>query len=91
MAPAEAVGSGEAALRDALRKWRRIRAAGRSGDPDAAVPGCVFGVVVGDRLDSIAGDVEEIRKEIAWVRNVIVGAVAAAAIATVLRFMGWAP
>ncbi len=92
----EAAGSvsrvvGEKALRDALRKWRCLRAARRGGDADAAIPGCVYGVVVGDRLDAIGGDVEEIRKEIAWMRNVLIGAVVAAALATVLRFMGWVP
>jgi len=84
-------GPGEQALRAALRRWQRMRDAHRGGDSDAAIPGCVYGVVVGDRLDAIGGDVEEIRKEIQWIRNVILGAVAAAAVATVLRFMGWAP
>jgi hypothetical protein len=79
----------EEALREALRKWRRLRSSRQGAEADAAIPACVFGVVVGDRLDSMQGDLEEIRREIAWIRNVIVGAVAAAAIATVLRFMGW--
>ena len=84
-------GAGEAALLDAIRKWRGMRAKARSvGGVDEA-PACVYGVVVGDRLSSIEGDVEEIRKEIAWIRKILVGAVISAAVATVLRFMGWAP
>ena len=82
-------GTGEMDLREQLRKWRAWRSrASAEGTPDAA-PRCVFGMMTGQRVDEIAGDIEELRDEIGWIKRVIVSTVIAAALATVLRFLGW--
>lgn len=80
---------GEAQLREAIRRWRVTRAAARKlGDVDDA-PACVYGVMVGDRLTDLEGDLADVKAEIAWIRRVIVGTVASAAVGTVLRLLGW--
>lgn len=83
--------TGEEALRAEIRRWRKVVNGGRSvlGTNDA--PACVFGMLTREMLDGLAGDVEDIKSEIQWIRRVIVTAVAGAAVATILRFMGWVP
>jgi len=80
--------SSEAQLREALRRWRVQRAGRGRGDVDSA-PGCLHGVLMQDALDDMRGDLEAIREEIAWIRRVIVTAVVGAAVATLLRLLGW--
>jgi len=78
----------EARLRDALRRWRGMRARRTlPGDVDAT-PRCLHGVLVQDALDDIRGDLDEIREEMAWMRRVIVTAVVGASVATLLRMVG---
>ena len=83
--------SGEGALRQALRRWRLVRDGSAEVEGVNDAPACVFGMMTREMMDSLAGDVEDIKAEIQWIRRVIVTAVVGAAIATVLRFMGWAP
>ena len=77
---------GEAALRDALRLWRQLRPR-RVGGVDTT-PQCLHGVIVQNGLDELRGDLEDIKKELAWIRRVIVAAVVSAAIGTLLRLGG---
>lgn len=85
------VGPGEAALRVAVSKWRGMKLVGRRVDGVDEAPACVYGVVLGERVDEIAGDIRDIKSEIAWIRRVIVTTVVAAAVATMLRWLGWVP
>jgi len=80
---------GEAALREAIRRWQGLRAAGRKVDGVDQAPGCVYGMVTRDALDELAGDIEDIKAEMAWIRRVIVAAIVSAALGTVLRAAGW--
>ena len=83
--------SGEQQLRRAIGRWRVLREGSRAVEGTNDAPACVFGMLTGESLDNLIGDVEEIRSEIAWIRRVIVTAVVGAAVATILRFMGWVP
>lgn len=83
--------SGEQQLREAIRRWRRVRQGSVEVEGVNDAPACVFGMMTREMMDSLAGDVEDIKSEIQWIRRVIVTAVVGAAVATVLRFMGWAP
>jgi len=80
---------GEAALREAIRRWQGLRAVGRKVDGVDQAPGCVYGMVTRDALDELAGDIEDIKAEMAWIRRVIVAAIVSAALGTVLRAAGW--
>jgi hypothetical protein len=42
-------------------------------------------------VDRLAGDIEDIKGEIRWIRRVIVTTVVSAALGTVLRLVGWMP
>ena len=81
-------GDGEAALREALRKWGEAKRRGRKvGGVDTA-PACLHGVIVQEGLDDIRGDLEDIKDELAWIRRVIVVAIVSAAIGTLLQMGG---
>lgn len=81
---------GEQQLRAALRTWRTRQAAARQLDGEQTdAPGCVFGVVVQNQLTEVQGDLEDVKRELQWVRNTIVAVVVTAGLATVLRFLGW--
>jgi len=86
---AEGLGIGEAELRAAIRRWRDLKRKEHKVDGVDQSPGCVFGLVTRDALDNLAGDLDDIKAELKWIRRVIVGAVVSAGIATVLRFAGW--
>ena len=76
----------EAALREALRKWRRWPKR-RIGNVDTT-PACLHGVLVQSGLDEIRADLEDIKLELRWIRRIIVGAVVSASLATLLRIGG---
>jgi len=80
---------GEAALREAIRRWQGLRAVGRKVDGVDQTPGCVYGMVTRDALDELSGDIEDIKAEIGWIRRVIIAAIVSAAVGTVLRAAGW--
>ena len=79
---------GEAELREAIRRYRSLRAQRREVDGVDQAPGCVYGLVTRDLIDDVRGDLEDIKAEIAWIRRVIVAAIASAAVGTVLRLAG---
>lgn len=80
---------GERELRGAIRRWRRVRRGSREVEGVNDAPACVYGMVVGEKVDNILADIEDVKAEITWIRRVIVTAVAGAAVATLLRFAGW--
>ena len=80
-------GSGERQLREALRQWRALKQP-PARDSEAA-PGCVYGLMTRDALDDLAGDVEDVKAELRWVRTTIIAAIVTAAIGTVVRLAGW--
>lgn len=82
-------GSGEAALREALREWRGSR--GRKVDGVDVAPGCLHGVVLQNRVVEVSSDLAEIRTELAWIRRIILTAVIGAAFGTLLRMGGLIP
>jgi len=82
--------SGEKQLRASIRRWRKTVNDGHTVGGASDAPACVFGMLTRESLDNLAGNVEDIKSEIQWIRRVIVTAVAGAAVATILRFMGWA-
>jgi hypothetical protein len=79
-------GSGEAALRDAIRKWRRRE--NRKVDGVDVTPACLHGVIVQDGLDDVRADLEDIKAELAWIRKLIVAAIVTAGFGTLLRMGG---
>jgi len=85
------LGTGEEELRGALRRFRRRQAAVVTVEGANDAPACVFGMLTREMLDGVSGDLEDIKSEIQWIRRVIVTAVVGAAVATILRMMGWAP
>ena len=83
--------SGEQQLRRALRRWRRVQVTKTVVEGVDDAPACVFGLMTREMMENVGRDVEDIKSEIQWIRRVIVTAVVGASLATVLRFMGWAP
>ena len=77
---------GEAALREAMRKWRRRE--NRKVDGVDVTPACLHGVIVQDGLDEVRGDLEDIKAELQWIRKLIVAAIVTAGIGTLLRMAG---
>ena len=76
--------TGDDRLREAIRLYRRER------PPEGGVaPACGYGQLVGDRLDNLAADVEDVRNEVRWVRRVILTGVVGGAFATLARMLGW--
>jgi len=83
--------SGEQRLRRAIRRWRKLRERSSAVEGANDAPACVFGMLTRELVDGLSGDLEDIKSEIQWIRRVIVTAVVGAAVATILRMMGWAP
>ena len=81
--------SGEAALRQAIRRWRSLSAEPRCVDGVDVAPQCVHGALVQQALENLRGDLQGVRQELEWVRRVIIAAIATAAVETVLRVVGW--
>lgn len=82
------VGEGEQALREVIRKWREARGAGGKVDGVRMGPGCVFGMQTRDVVDDLAGEIEDVKAELAWIRRIIVVAIVTAAVGTLLRLAG---
>jgi len=82
-------GMGEAELRAAIRRWRKRQVTGMGVEGFNDAPACVFGMMTRELLDSLSGDMDDIKSEIRWIRRVIVTAVVGAAVATLLRMLGW--
>lgn len=85
----EGMGAGEAQLREAIRKWRELKA-GPKVDVDGVdvSPKCVFGMVTRDVVDDLAGEIEDVKAELAWIRRIIVVTIVTAAVGTLLRLGG---
>ena len=81
-------GSGEEALRGALRRWRDWREEGEKVDGVALAPRCVHGVLVKDAVDDLREEMARVRAEPEWVRRVIVAGIVSAALSTLLRWAG---
>lgn len=77
---------GEAALREAIRKWRGR--GNRKVDGVDVTPACLHGVIVQDGLDEVRGDLEDIKAELQWIRKLIVATIVTAGIGTLLRMAG---
>ena len=56
---------------------------------DGAEPGCTFGLLVRDELDDQRQAINDLKKELEWIRTVIVVAIVSAGIGTLLRLAGW--
>ncbi|HOU23934.1 MAG: hypothetical protein BWY10_00812 [Chloroflexi bacterium ADurb.Bin180] len=78
-------------LRQAVRRWSECRQRARQEPPsvEGAEPGCTFGLLVRDELDDQKAAIEDLKKELEWIRTVIVVAIVSAGIGTLLRLAGW--
>ncbi len=81
--------SGEAELREALRKWRKVRGNSPSVDGVDAAPGCLHGMLLQSRVENMADDLQDIKDELQWIRRLIVVAIVTAGIGTLLRLAGF--
>jgi len=81
--------SGEEQLRAAIRRWAGLRAESRRVAGVDQSPGCVYGLLTRETLQGLAQELEQIRDELTWIRRLIVGAVAAALVGTVIKWVGW--
>ena len=81
--------NGEQALREAIRKWRGLRGEAGKVDGVEISPKCVFGMMTRDMADDLAGEIEDIKAELAWMRRVIIAAIVTAAVGTLLRLAGF--
>ena len=82
---------GEEELRAALRKYRELRGRRLRISGVDATPACLHGVIVQNQVDDVAATMEDIKRELAWIRRVIVTAVVGAAFGTLLRMGGLIP
>ncbi|MGQ9494131.1 MAG: hypothetical protein ACUVR2_10260 [Anaerolineae bacterium] len=80
-------GDGERKLREAIRKWRELKAGPQVDGVDVS-PKCVFGMVTRDVVDDLAGEIEDVKAELAWIRRIIVVTIVTAAVGTLLRLGG---
>jgi hypothetical protein len=87
----QVTGSGEAELRAALRDWRELRKKRLKVGGVDVLPACLHGVILQNQVNDVAGDLEDIKNELAWIRRVIVAAVVAAAFGTLMRAGGLIP
>lgn len=77
-------------LRQAVRRWIESRRREQEAAPvDGAEPGCTFGLLVRDELDDQRAAIQDLKKELEWIRTVIVVAIVSAGIGTLLRLAGW--
>jgi len=83
--------SSDERLRRALRRLieARQRDEGESSRGNGAEPGCTFGLLVRDELDDQRAALQDLKKELEWIRTVIVVAIVSAGIGTLLRLAGW--
>ncbi len=80
---------GEEQLRAAIRRWAGLRAEGRRVEGVDQAPGCVYGLLTREALQDLAQELEQMRDELTWIRRLIVGAVAAALVGTIIKWVGW--
>jgi hypothetical protein len=83
--------SSDERLRQALRRLieaRRRRDEERA-PVEGALPGCTFGLLVRDELDDQRAAIDDLKKELEWMRRVILVAIVSAGIGTLLRLAGW--
>jgi len=78
-------------LRQAVRRWieSRQRREEETAPAEGAAPGCTFGLLVRDELDDQRAAIQDLKKELEWIRTVIVVAIVSAGIGTLLRLAGW--
>ncbi len=81
--------SGEAELREALRKWRKVRGNSPKVEGVDAAPGCLHGMMLQGRVEDMADDLLDIKAELQWIRRLIVAAIVTAGIGTLLRLAGF--
>lgn len=82
--------SSDERLRRALRRLIEARRRDEDRAPvDGAEPGCTFGLLVRDELDDQRAAIDDLKKELEWMRKVIVVAIVSAGIGTLLRLAGW--
>jgi hypothetical protein len=81
-------GVGERELRAALRRWREQSHQQRKVAGVDTMPACLHGVVLQDGLETLRGDLEDIKAELAWIRRVIVAAIVTAALGSLLQLGG---
>ena len=79
--------SGEERLRAAIRRFAP-RADPRE-EPVDDRPGCTYGLLTRDAVDDLRADIEDVKREMEWIRRVIVVAIVSAGIGTLLRMAGW--
>ena len=83
--------SSDERLRLALLRLReaRRREDEENAPVEGASPGCTFGLLVRDELDDQRQAINDLKKELEWIRTVIVVAIVSAGIGTLLRLAGW--
>ncbi len=81
--------SGEEELRDALRMWRKVRGNSPLVQGVDAAPGCLHGMMLQGKVESMADDLQDIKAELQWIRRLIVAAIVTAGIGTLLRLAGF--
>jgi tRNA(Ser,Leu) C12 N-acetylase TAN1 len=79
--------SGEERLREVLRRLALERTG--AGRPPEEEPGCTYGLLIRETLDDLRGDLDDVKKELEWIRRVIVVAIVSAGIGTLLQLAGW--
>lgn len=84
------VAGGEAELRAAIGRYRRLRRESGEG-AEAGAPGCVFGLMTRDAIDDLMADVEDVKAELKWVRATIIVTIVTAAAGTLARLAGLVP
>lgn len=82
------IGDGEQALRETIRRWRVARDTTGKVDGVDVAPKCVFGMVTRDVVDDLAGEIEDVKRELEWIRRIIIVAIVTAAVGTLLRLGG---
>lgn len=80
--------SGDAQLREALRRWRAIRRVGQGFEGEDVAPGCVYGLMTRDAIKELELDLAEVKTELKWVRATILAAIVTAAVGTLARMWG---
>ena len=86
---APVVGDGEAELREALQKWRKVRGNSPRVDGVDCAPGCLHGMMLQSRVEDMADDLQDIKAELQWIRRLIVAAIVTAGVGTLLRMAGF--
>ena len=84
---AQSRGVGEQVLREALRAWGKREK--RVIDGVDVAPACAHGLVVSNQVSDLHEELEDIKRELEWIRKLIVTAIATAGIGTLLRMGGF--